>query len=79
MFKGTGTINGEAGYGFLITAIDADLTASTDIDLFRIKIWIEADDTTVVYDNMLGADDDADPTTELASGSIVVHTAKKAK
>jgi hypothetical protein len=37
-YKGVGTINGEGEYGFILTAIDADLTPSTDIDKFRIKI-----------------------------------------
>jgi len=30
----------------------------------------------VVYDNQLGAADNADPTTAIGSGSIVVHKAK---
>jgi uncharacterized repeat protein (TIGR01451 family) len=81
-FKGTGTINGEGDYGFILTAIDAKLTKSTDVDLFRIKIWDKNTDTivydtdTIVYDNMLGTDDDEDLDpikTELGSGSIVIH------
>lgn len=73
-FKGTGTINGEGDYGFILTAIDAKLTKSTDVDLFRIKIWDKNTDT-IVYDNLLGAEDDEglDDTTELGSGSIVIH------
>lgn len=33
MYKGTGTINGEGNYGFMLTAIDEALTPSTDVDL----------------------------------------------
>jgi len=71
-FKGVGTINGEGEYGFMLTAIDAKLTPSTEADKFRIKIW-DKDTDQVVYDNLLGAADDADPTTELGGGSIVIH------
>jgi parallel beta-helix repeat protein len=80
-FKGTGTINGEGEYKFMLTGIDADLNESDnfEVDRFRIKIWDEVDDTEhVVYDNGLGADDDDDnATTEIGGGSIVIHTKKK--
>ena len=56
----------------MLSAIDAKLTPSTDVDLFRIKIWDE-DTEEVVYDNLLGADDDADPTTAIGGGNIVIH------
>jgi len=71
-YKGSGTINGLGDYGFMITAIDENLTPSTEVDLFRIRIW---DKTTgaVIYDNQMGAEEDADPTTELGAGSIVIH------
>jgi len=73
MYKGTGTINGAGNYGFMLTAVDAELTPSTeDVDLFRIKIWDKETDI-VVYDNMIDADDDADPTTAIGDGSIVIH------
>ncbi|WP_440956237.1 PKD domain-containing protein [Methanosarcina sp. Mfa9] len=74
-YKGTGTINGEGEYGFMLTAIDAGLTPSTDVDLFRIKIWDKSTDA-IVYDNMLGAEDTAEPTTELQGGSIKIHEDK---
>jgi PKD repeat protein len=65
-FKGEGEINGQVGYGFMISAVDSDP------DLFRIKIW-ELDTEIVIYDNQMGAEDDADPVTALGGGSIVVH------
>jgi len=38
-YEGVGTINGAGEYGFMLTATDAELTPSTEVDLFRIKIW----------------------------------------
>ncbi|MHA1591682.1 MAG: hypothetical protein ACTSUP_04355, partial [Candidatus Heimdallarchaeaceae archaeon] len=45
---------------------------------FRIKIWIEVEETgeeIIIYDNLLGAEDDSelDWTTEIGGGSIVIH------
>ena len=63
-FKGTGTINGEGEYKFMLWAGDGDP------DTFRIKIWYEVDDTQiVVYDN--GMDQ------PIGGGSIVVHAKDK--
>lgn len=75
-FKGTGTINGMGNYGFFITAIDEALNESSSIDLFRIKIWGIDNGDWVVYDNEVDVADDADPTTEIGGGSIVIYTAK---
>jgi hypothetical protein len=74
MFKGVGTINGVGNYGFILSAIDAAQTPSTDVDLFRIKIWNKNNGDAVVYDNQMGDDEDADPTTAIGGGSIVIHT-----
>ena len=68
-YKGTGTINGAGNFGFLLTAIDGSP------DKFRIKIWDKATGQ-VIYDNQLGAGDDANPTTAIQGGSIVIHKAK---
>jgi PKD repeat protein len=75
-YKGTGTINGAGNYGFMLTAIDEKLTPSTDVDMFRIKIWNKDDNDGVVYDNQMEALDDADPATALGGGSIVIHKSK---
>lgn len=66
-FKGTGSVDGMAGYGFLVTATDGAT------DRFRIKIWDGSG--TVVFDNVLGASDGVDPQA-IAGGSIVIHTKK---
>ncbi len=41
-------------------------------DRFRIKIFDLATGA-IVYDNMRGASDTADPVTALGSGSIIIH------
>ena len=75
MYKGTGTINGAGDYGFMLSAIDEKLTPSTDVDMFRIKIW---DKTTgdIIYDNNMGNHLNDDLTTAIAGGQIVIHKAK---
>jgi len=76
MYKETGTINGSGNYGFMLSAIDEQLTPSTDVDLFRIKIWDKDSGDAVVYDNQIGEAEDADPTTSIGGGSIVIHKPK---
>jgi PKD domain len=70
-YKGTGTINGVGTFGFILTAIDGQLTGGGGTDKFRIKIT----DTlgAIVYDNLLNAPDSTDPTA-IGGGSIVIHT-----
>jgi hypothetical protein len=75
-YTGTGTINGEGNYGFMLTAIDEKLTPSIDVDMFRIKIWGMDNADAVVYDNQIGDDDDAELTTGIGGGSIVIHKSK---
>jgi len=68
-YKGTGTINGAGEYGFMLMAIDGSP------DKFPVKIWDKATGN-IVYDNMLGAADDANPETAIEGGSIVIQKAK---
>jgi len=75
MYKGTGTINDEGSYCFMLSAVDGDLQGGDKVDRFRIRIWDAATDD-LVYDNQLDAPDDEDPTTALAGGSIVIHKEK---
>jgi hypothetical protein len=67
-----GTINGAGNYGFMLTAIDGAINGG-GADKFRIKIWDMDNGDAVVYDNLVGGADDADPTTLLGGGSIVIH------
>ncbi len=75
-FKGTGSVNGVDGFGFMLTAIDGQLPGGGDVDKFRMKVW-ELSTDNLIYDNELGESDDADPTTEVTQGSIVIHKSKK--
>jgi uncharacterized repeat protein (TIGR01451 family) len=71
-YKGTGTINGSGNYGFLLTAIDGQVSGGGGVDKFRIKIW-DKGTGDIVYDNQIGTADGADPITALGGGSIVIH------
>ena len=75
-YKGTGTINGEGDYGFMLTAIDGAQPRGGGVDKFRMKIWDKDDGDTIVYDNQPDADDDAAPNTVIQGGSIVIHDDK---
>ncbi|HEX9972718.1 MAG TPA: FlgD immunoglobulin-like domain containing protein, partial [bacterium] len=71
-YKGSGTINGDGDYGFMLTAIDGELNGGGGIDKFRIKIWEKAT-AQVVYDNQLGDPDDGEATDAIEAGNIVIH------
>jgi hypothetical protein len=71
-YKGSGTINGAGDYRFMLTAIDGQQPGGGGVDIFRIRIW-NNNDVGLVYDNQLNAPDNADPTTVLGGGSIVIH------
>ena len=69
-FKGYGKVNNETGYKYLLTVIDGQAPKGGGVDKFRIKIW---NDKTgeVIFDNQLGDDDDADPTTPVGDGKSI--------
>jgi PKD repeat protein len=69
-YKGTGTINGEGSYGFMLSVVDGQSTGGPD--RFRIKIWDKVTGS-VIYDNQGGEPEDADATTTVAGGNIVIH------
>jgi hypothetical protein len=69
-YKGSGMLNGVAGYGFILTAIDGEISGGGGSDKLRMKIMDSAGN--VVYDNQLRASDSSDPTT-IIQGSIVIH------
>jgi hypothetical protein len=71
-FKGVGTVNGIGNFGFMLTAIDGDLSGG-EPDRFRIKIWDKNNADTIVYDNQLAALDSAMPTTVLQAGNIIIE------
>lgn len=71
-YKGSGEVNGGGDYGFMLTAIDGQVDGGGEADKFRLKVWEKATGA-VIYDNQMGDADDADPTTLLGGGSIVIH------
>jgi hypothetical protein len=76
-YKGMGTINGAGQFGFMLTAVDGQLNGGGGADKFRIKIW-DLNTDALVYDNQLGASDDATPATALGGGQIIIHKAGNA-
>ena len=68
--KGLGTINGAGDYGFMLTASDGPISGGAD--KFRIRI-VDRTTGNIVYDNQMGADDTADPTTIIGGGNLVIH------
>ncbi len=71
MYKGDGTVNGDAGFTFQVNAIDGSLPGGGDVDKFRIKI--KESGGGVIYDNQMGASDNDDPSTALGGGQIKIH------
>ncbi|MHC1769369.1 MAG: MBG domain-containing protein [Verrucomicrobiia bacterium] len=80
-FKGSGTINGQAGYGFILTAVDGQQTGGGGADRFRIKIWDTEASDAVIYDNQAGSGENAElgDHTVLGGGSIVIHQPPQGK
>ena len=75
-YKGTGTINGGGNYGFILTAIDGQIVGGGGVDKFRMKIQNKTTGE-IVYDNQVGASDDAILTTSVGGGSIQIQAGKK--
>jgi len=71
-YRGSGTVNGNGDYAFMVTVVDGSLTAKHGSDMFRIKIW-DKSSGLVIYDNQPGAPDSANPTTATGGGSIRIH------
>ncbi|MES2797040.1 MAG: T9SS type A sorting domain-containing protein, partial [Bacteroidota bacterium] len=77
IYKGTGTINGGGNYGFMVSAIDGQVSGGGGYDKFRIKIWDKNNSDAIVYDNQMNAAENADASTVLGGGSIVIQNPKK--
>jgi len=71
--EGTGEVNGKGGYSFLLTAIDGQISGGGGSDKLRLKIW-DTVSGRVVYDNQIGAANDANPTASIQGGAIVIHS-----
>jgi hypothetical protein len=68
-YKGSGTVNGGGNYGFLLSTVDGGNVS----DKFRIKIW-DKGTGVILYDNQVGAGDDALASQLIGDGSIVIHS-----
>lgn len=73
IYKGTGTINGEGNIGFMLSAVDGDLKGEGHPDTFRIKLWDKDQANLLIYDNNIGEEEGAEPTTVLGGGQIKIH------
>ena len=69
-FKGSGTVNNQPGYRYILTVIDGQAPAGDDVDKFRLRVWNEKTGETV-FDNQMGAGDDADPTNVVGDGASI--------
>lgn len=67
--KGTGSLNHNDNYGFQLTI--SDDSGQGDPDHIRLQVWDSQG--ALVYDNQMGNAVDADATTALKKGSIVIH------
>jgi PKD repeat protein len=76
--SGSGTVNGQGDYGFVLTAFDGKVEGS-GTDLFRMRIW-EKDSGATLYDNELTyPDDPLAVSTPLGAGSIGIQRASTGK
>lgn len=69
---GTGQVADEDGFRFILSVVDGDLEPSTSDDTFRMTI-VRTASGEVIYDSQAGDPPDAEPTTALGGGSVVVH------
>ncbi len=74
IYKGVGTVNGEAGYAFQLSAVDGG-TGGAD-DRLGVRIWDQLTGV-VVYDNQQGDDVTADAKNVIGAGSISVKAPSK--
>ena len=65
-FRGTGDVNGDPGYDFLVSVTDASP------DTFRMQVTEHATGN-VIYDNQNGAPDDATAVQPVLTGSVQIH------
>jgi hypothetical protein len=76
-YWGAGTVNGNPGFTFRVTAVDGQLKGADGlVDMFRIEIWASGagmvGSGALLYDNQFGAPQTAQLTTTLGGGSITI-------
>jgi hypothetical protein len=70
--QGSGTLNGSAGYRYLLSAIDGQALDLHAQDRLRVKIWNDATGD-IIYDNEAGTTDDAAPTAAIMNGWVLIN------
>ena len=60
----------------MVSAVDGEVQGGGGEDKFRIKIWDKDNGDAIVYDNQMDDAEDAELTTILGGGNIVIHKAK---
>jgi hypothetical protein len=71
-FGGAGTVNGAAGYDFLVTGFDGKLDGKQTPDKLRVRVWNHSTGQ-VVYDNQQGVPNNAPAAVALGGGDVTVH------
>jgi hypothetical protein len=75
-YRGIGTVNNSGSHQFVVVVIDGDAPGGNGIDRFRIKVFASGNSNEVIYDNEYGLAENADVSTTLGGGSIVIHKEK---
>ena len=70
-YQGSGKINGKGTCGFTLSAIDSRKLTGVGSDKIRMRIWDKASGA-VVYDSQPGAPANADPTTIIKGGNVII-------
>jgi hypothetical protein len=78
-YRGIGSVNGSGSHYFIVTVIDGDAQGGDGKDKFRIVVYANGTTSpsgTPIYDNESNAVINADASTVLGGGSIVIHKPK---
>jgi hypothetical protein len=78
-YRGIGTVNGKGSHYFIVTVIDGDAAGGDGKDKFRIVVYSNGTTSpsgSPIYDNEFNVATNADATTDLGGGSIVIHKPK---
>lgn len=78
-YRGVGSVNGSGSHYFVVTVIDGDAPGGNGTDYFRIVVYENGSTSPSgqpIYDNELEGSLNADASTEIGGGSIVIHKPK---
>ena len=78
-YRGIGAVNGRGSYYFIVTVIDGDAAGGDGKDKFRIVVYSNGTTSpsgSPIYDNEFNVPTNADASTVIGGGSIVIHKQK---